>query len=133
MARSWTACGLALIVALLPACVRAGWETSHRDGAPRDAPPTEQLSPFDGGASCEMSTANLPASCTCEAVDFNGDGLVDVRDLSILSGCFGEPPVGACAIADTDKDGRVDCRDLACLAKHYLSGGCSRRDSRAPG
>ena len=129
--RSCAAC-LALVF-VLPACVRAGWEAAPGDSAPRDAPPTaEPHLPFDRGVSCEMATANLPASCTCEAVDFNHDGLVDVRDLSILSGCFGEPAVGSCAIIDTNADGRVDCQDLACLAKHYL-GGCSPRRDARPG
>jgi hypothetical protein len=58
---------------------------------------------------------------TSPTVDLNGDGKVDLADLTILAKAYGSTPRSSNwnPIADICGDGRVDLRDLVTLAKAY--------------
>jgi len=53
--------------------------------------------------------------------DINGDGVIDIYDLSICGQAYGsvegEPEYNT--EADLNQDGRIDIRDLAVVAKNY--------------
>ncbi len=54
--------------------------------------------------------------------DFDGDGDVDVGDLSTLAGCYtgpGTPPSPVCQICDLDKDSDVDLVDFATIQVNF--------------
>jgi parallel beta-helix repeat protein len=53
--------------------------------------------------------------------DINGDGKVDIRDLSIVASAFGETPERPRwdERADINKDGKVDIRDISIVAKNF--------------
>jgi hypothetical protein len=53
--------------------------------------------------------------------DLNGDGVVDIRDIAIVSKAFGSEPGDPNwnPIADVNEDGKVDMRDVALVARYY--------------
>jgi len=53
------------------------------------------------------------------AGDINGDGLIDVRDLSILMDNFGRVVENVVGVADLNGDGQVDSRDLSLLLNGF--------------
>jgi hypothetical protein len=53
-------------------------------------------------------------ACSCDG-DLDGNGTVGLPDLTILLGCIGLPPTGACAGADLNCDGVIDAADQAVL------------------
>lgn len=61
------------------------------------------------------ATAELHVSVPTKPGDFNGDGVVDVMDVSILKACLGYPSVGANDRRDLNRDGKVDALDLRTL------------------
>ena len=50
--------------------------------------------------------------------DINGDGVVDIQDLILVSNSFGEEP-SAYLKADVNKDGGIDIIDLLLVAAHF--------------
>jgi PKD repeat protein len=53
--------------------------------------------------------------------DLNGDGQIDIRDISIVARAFGETPERPRwnPQADINKDGKIDIRDIAIVAKNF--------------
>ena len=127
--------GLILLVALLPACLRGGFEPPRpRKDANLDArldrQPGEGKAPGEGtaatdrlfmpdGATCPADGGVAGPGCSCERCDANHNGHPDVGDLSLLSSCWCGPATGSCAAADFNGDGLVNNDDLACLSRFY--------------
>ncbi len=82
----------------------------------------------------------LTSACTPRAPvpdpDLNGDGRVDVVDVSIAASCFGQLPdeVCACRVADSDTDGDIDLDDVTAVASRFGETGfpIDPPDSTAP-
>jgi hypothetical protein len=55
-------------------------------------------------------------------VDFNGDGIVDMKDFSKLAQYWGENESSVDIGPMPWGDGRVDIQDVAVLAEHWLTG-----------
>lgn len=76
------------------------------------------------------TTATTPSiPCTRQYGDANGDGIVDYKDLAILSAAYGTKigDVLYDARADFNNDGVIDFKDNAILAAYYgqtVSGYC---------
>jgi hypothetical protein len=51
--------------------------------------------------------------------DVNGDGMVEISDMTSLLGCFGMPCTGNCCLADFNCDGTVEIGDLTILLAHF--------------
>ena len=53
--------------------------------------------------------------------DLNDDGVVDILDISLVGGCFGQDPAtnSVCAIADRDGDGVIGADDINNVVQHY--------------
>lgn len=53
--------------------------------------------------------------------DLNGDGKIDIKDISIVARAFGTRPGDPYwnPIADINGDGKVDIKDVSAVAKHY--------------
>jgi hypothetical protein len=69
----------------------------------------------DCGSSTSPPATLTVTSATCNG-DFNGDGVIDLTDLSTLLAQFG--CTSGCS-ADMDSDGDVDLTDLATLLALY--------------
>ena len=64
------------------------------------------------------------------SADINGDGVVDIKDLSIIAGHFGQTGVSF-AQGDVNGDGRVDISDLSLLAASW-GGQCVQGCAKVP-
>jgi len=53
--------------------------------------------------------------------DLNNDGIVDVYDMSMVGGCFGQDPASMpqCEVADTNDDGVVDFTDIMYVSNAF--------------
>jgi len=57
-------------------------------------------------------SAIYPDQCACDG-DLDDDGDIDLADMALLVGCYGDPTPSGCEYADLDCDGDVDDEDLA--------------------
>ncbi|MCY3552426.1 MAG: sulfatase-like hydrolase/transferase [Candidatus Poribacteria bacterium] len=64
--------------------------------------------------------------------DINSDGVIDIRDLVLVSNSFGVE-VPAYPKADVNKDGKVDITDLLLVAAHFGESGTSNAPSMPAG
>ena len=62
---------------------------------------------------------------TCEG-DFDGSGMVDLVDLTILKECYGAPGTGQCEVTDLDGSGSVEMADFELFRGYYARGSCSQ-------
>ena len=53
----------------------------------------------------------IASAVSCRS-DINGDGVIDLMDLSDLLDCFGQPAMPGCESQDVNNDGTVDVLDL---------------------
>ncbi len=51
--------------------------------------------------------------------DVNGDGMVEISDMTALLACFGMACAGDCCLADINCDGTVEIGDLTILLSHF--------------
>ena len=59
-----------------------------------------------------ISPLHAGPPCPCDDGDFNMNGVVDIDDILLVVGCFGEPPAGSCLPADLNCDGAIDMVDI---------------------
>ena len=74
----------------------------------------DALTTFHDGTTCETVICIELPSCNTLPADINADGVVNVDDLMVLLGTFGDACSGGCP-ADIDGDGEVTIDDLLVL------------------